>query len=104
MRKILELLLGLPLAISLLLAFVGAMLALFGGMFAFENARVVGGTICGIGALAFFALLLLSPLGEFFALADGMQSNRAAQSNVNEVAKAPERAPGKKDRENDRVA
>jgi hypothetical protein len=103
MRKILELLLGLPLAISLLLAFAGAMLALFGGTFGIENARVVGGTICGFGALAFFALLL-SPYMEILVALGSFKAGSTAQSNVNAQAEAPNTAPGKKDRENDRVA
>lgn len=98
MRKILGFLLGLPLAISLLLAFVGAMLALFGGIAGFENARAVGGTICGFGALAFF-VLLLSPYTEFLVSLDSYRTSGAAQSNVNAQAGAPESAPGKKDRD-----
>ena len=96
MRKILGFVLGLPSAITLFLAFSGAIVALFGGVVGLENARVLGGTICSIGALGFF-VLLLSPYGELFSLLGSTNSGGPPKSNVYAAAPPETSAPGKKD-------
>jgi hypothetical protein len=103
MRKILELLSVLPFAVLLFLAIAGALVALFGGLAGFENARVLGGTISGIGALGFFALLL-SPLGELIGLLGKSTPTGPSQLNVNASAPSNPGKPGKKEVIDDRIA
>jgi hypothetical protein len=57
-RNILAAILLLPFAIALVLAIVGAFVALGGGLFGWENFRTSGGALAGLGALGFFRLAL----------------------------------------------
>ncbi|MEZ0220809.1 hypothetical protein AB7714_05300 [Tardiphaga sp. 1201_B9_N1_1] len=103
MLKILGGAVGLLFAITLFLAFAGAIVALFGGMAGFENARVAGGAVSGIGALGFFALLL-SPLGELLGLLGTSTPTGSSQLNVNASAPPNPGKPGKKEVTDDRIA
>jgi len=86
MRKTLGIVLCLPFAALVFLAIAGAFVALFGGMFGLEDARVFGGSVSGIGALGFF-MLLLSPYAELcLALTGSSFSSGPTRSNGNGVA------------------
>ena len=65
-RNILAAILLLPFAIALVLAIVGAFVALGGGLFGWENFRTSGGALAGLGALGFFGwfFLLMTPIGQ----------------------------------------
>jgi hypothetical protein len=60
-RKIFAVATYFPFAIMLVLAIVGAVVALVGGLAGWEAVRTSGGTMAGVGALGFF--------GWFFVLA-----------------------------------
>jgi hypothetical protein len=66
MLKILGGAVGLLFAITLFLAFAGAIVALFGGMAGFENARVAGGRSAGLEHLV--SLLCFCRLSENFSV------------------------------------
>ena len=83
-RKIIELLLFAPFAITLLLALAGAVAALAGGFAGSERLSTFGGTVAGLGALGFVGWLVISAVFQFhdilnlFALG---KSNTSAQSS-----------------------
>lgn len=62
--KILLFVVGLPVAIAVLLTFVGVMLALFGGMFGWEYGRVLGGSLAQLGLLGIVAVFFLAMMGD----------------------------------------
>ncbi|KQT62227.1 MULTISPECIES: hypothetical protein [unclassified Aureimonas] len=52
----------------IIVAILGAFIALFGGMFGLEKLRSLGASLAGGGAAAFF-LIILSPLGRVLSFA-----------------------------------
>ena len=84
-RSILAAVLYLPFVITLVLAVVGAFVALGGGLLGWENVRGDGGALAGIGALGFFGwlfILMRFELLNFLDVFDLMRKNRAAQPNA----------------------
>ncbi len=78
-RNILAAILLLPFAITLVLAIVGAFVALGGGLFGWENFRTSGGALAGLGALGFFGWLFVLMRFELFEVLDLLPKNSAAQ-------------------------
>ena len=78
-RNILAAILLLPFAITLVLAIVGAFVALGGGPFGWENFRTSGGALAGLGALGFFGWLFVLMRFELFEVLDLLPKNSAAQ-------------------------
>ena len=78
-RNILAAILLLPFAIALVLAIVGAFVALGGGLFGWENFRTSGGALAGLGALGFFGWLFVLMRFELFGILDLLPKNNAAQ-------------------------
>ena len=78
-RNILAAILLLPFAITLVLAIVGAFVALGGGLFGWENFRTSGGALAGLGALGFFGWLFVLMRFELFDVLDLLPKNSAAQ-------------------------
>lgn len=62
-QKILATLFFVAIGASAISAIGGSVVALVGGALGLESLRSIGGIIAGMGAIAFFALLV-SPLGE----------------------------------------
>jgi hypothetical protein len=81
-RNILVAVLLLPFAITLVLAIVGAFVALGGGLFGSENFRTSGGALAGFGALGFFGWLFVLMRFELFVILDLLPKNKAAQPNA----------------------
>ena len=95
MRKILDIVLFAPLAITLFLALAEAVAALVGGLAGWENLRTSGGTVAGVGALGFVGWFVISVVFQFHdvlnlfahgksktsAQSSASQSNNA-QSNI----------------------
>lgn len=75
-RKILLFMVGLPVAIAILLTFVGVVLALFGGMFGWEEARTLGGSLAKVGLLGIVALLFFLPMGDVLGAFDPADSKQ----------------------------
>jgi hypothetical protein len=87
MRKILEIILFAPLAITLVLALAGAVAALVGGLAGWENLRTSGGAVAGLGALGFVAWFVISAVFQFHDLLNLFtlgKSNTSAQSNASQ--------------------
>jgi hypothetical protein len=78
-QNILAAILLLPFAIALVLAIVGAFVALGGGLFGWENFRTSGGALAGLGALGFFGWLFVLMRFELFEILDLLPKNNAAQ-------------------------
>jgi hypothetical protein len=87
MRKILEIVLLAPLAITLFLALAGAVGALIGGLAGWENLRISGGAVAGLGALGFVGWFVISAVFQFHDIlnlfAPG-KSNTSAQSSASQ--------------------
>ena len=86
-RKIIEIILVAPLAITLFLALAGAVAALVGGFAGWENLITSGGAVAGLGALGFVGWFVMSAMFHFHDIMNLFapnKSNTSAQSSASQ--------------------